>query len=128
MAFACERVVSEPGNPVSFEHLLDGIEAADFPAPTGQWFAVFCFYSPEETTLENCRVVVVDGRGDVIAQTRVKDVTFTADNPVSRNAVSFHGLAWPYPGRYFVRFVANRDDVLAFFPMFVQHVSNPEVS
>ncbi|MBV9438422.1 MAG: hypothetical protein JOZ24_00370, partial [Candidatus Eremiobacteraeota bacterium] len=27
---------------------------------------------------------------------------------------------WPYPGRYRVAFLANRDDELAFFPLWVQ--------
>jgi hypothetical protein len=120
MAFACENVTSEPGGPVSFQNVVDGIAAGDFPAPTGRWFAIFCFFSQVERTIANCRVVIADERGEVIAQRALKDLTFTADGQMSRNVVGFQGLAWPYPGRYFIKFIANRDDVLASFPMLVQ--------
>jgi len=120
MAFACESVTIEPGKPTSFNNVLDGIEAADFPAPTGRWFAIFCFYSPSEGGIGNCRVVVTHESGEVVAQTAVKSLTFTEHNPISRNVVNFQGLAWPYPGWYSVKFVAERDSVLATFPMLVQ--------
>jgi hypothetical protein len=125
MAFACEEVTSDPGGPVSFKNIMDGIAAVDFPAPTGQWFAIFCFYSQIEKTVANCRVVIADERGETIAHTALKDLTFTADSPISRNVVRFQGPAWPYPGRYLIKFVANRDDVLASFPMWVQHAPSP---
>jgi uncharacterized protein DUF6941 len=117
MAFACENVASEPGGPVSFQNIMDGIASAEFPAPTGRWFAIFCFISEVEQTITNCRVVVAPERGEAIAQTALKDLTFTADRQISRNVVAFQGLTWPYPGRYLIRFIANRDDVLASFPM-----------
>ena len=120
MAFACESVTIEPGSPTSFNNILDGIEAADFPAPTGRWFAVFCFYRQAEGGIGNCRVVVTHDSGEVVAQTAVKSLTFTANNPISRNVVNFQGLAWPYPGWYAISFVAERDSVLAAFPMLVQ--------
>ncbi len=123
MAFACENVARNAGGPVSFQNVMDGIAADDFPAATGRWFAIFCFYSPVEKSVGNCRVVVADERGEVIAQTALKDMTFSANDPISRNVVSFQGLAWPHPGRYLITFIANRDDVLASFPMWVQHVS-----
>ncbi len=121
MAFACENVAREPGGPVSFQNVLDGIAADDFPTESGRWFAVFCFYSASEQTIPNCRVVVSDDRGDVIAQTALKDMTFRSDDPISRNVISFAGLSWPYPGRYQIRFIAGKDDLLASFPMWVQH-------
>jgi hypothetical protein len=124
MAFACENVARDPGGPVSFQNVMDGIGADDFPAPSGRWFAIFCFYSEIATSIANCRVVVSDEGGDVIAQTVLKDMTFTADNPVSRNVVGFQGLSWPFPGRYLIKFIANRDDVLASFPMWVQQASS----
>ncbi len=124
MAFACENVARDPAGPVSFQNVMDGIGAEDFPAASGRWFAIFCFYSQVEQIIANCRVVVADERGEVIAQTALKDMTFSANDPISRNVVSFHGLAWPYPGRYFITFMANRDDVLASFPMWVQHASS----
>ena len=117
MAFACENVASDPGGPVSFQNIMDGIAAVEFPAPTGRWFAIFCFISDVAQTITNCRVVVAPERGEAIAQTAVKDLTFTADNQISRNVVAFQGLTWPYPGRYLIRFIANRDDALAWFPM-----------
>jgi len=126
MAFACENVTSDPGGPVSFQNVMDGIAAADFPAPTGRWFAIFCFLSQVEKTVTNCRVVIAYQSGEVIAQQALKDMTFTADNPVSRNVVRFHGLAWPYPGGYFIKFIANRDDVLASFPMWVQQAPSSD--
>ncbi|HTJ25998.1 MAG TPA: hypothetical protein VMA36_07525 [Candidatus Limnocylindria bacterium] len=119
MAFACENVASEPEGPVSFQNVMDGIAAVDFPATTGRWFAVFCFFSEAARTITNCRVVVADESGGVIAQTALKDLTFTAESPISRNLVGFQGLSWPYPGRYRITFVAERDDVLASFPMHV---------
>ena len=121
MAFACENVSSEGGGPVSFQNVMDGIGAVDFPAPSGRWCAIFCFYSDVAGTIGNARVVITADGGDVIAQTAVKDMSFTRDNPVSRNVVRFQGLSWPYPGRYLVRFIARKDDVLASFPMWVQH-------
>ncbi len=126
MAFACERVERHPGGPVSFHSVLDGIAADDFPAPSGTWFAIFCFYSAEEKTIGNCRVVVAFEGGDVIAQSALKDLKFTARDPISRNVVRFQGLSWPYPGRYSVTFMANRDDTLASFPMWVQHAPPAE--
>jgi hypothetical protein len=126
MAFACENVTSDPGGPVSFQNIMDGITAVDFPATTGRWFAVFCFFSEVEKTVANCRVVIADESGEFIAQTALKDLTFTAESQISRNVVGFQGLAWPYPGRYLIKFIANRDDVLASFPMLVQHA--PPVS
>jgi hypothetical protein len=126
MAFACEEVKREQGGPVSFQNIMDGIAAPDFPAPTGRWFAIFCFFSHVEQTIPNCRVVIADERGEIIAQQALKDLRFTPDNPISRNVVSFHGFAWPYPGGYFIKFIANRDDVLAFFPMWVHHAPAQE--
>lgn len=120
MAFACENVSSEPGKPISFQHILDGIEAADFPAPTARWLAVFCFYGDEETTVPNCRVVIEHESGEMVAQAGVKDLRFTRNNPISRNVVGFSGFAWPYPGWYQVKFLVERDTVLARFPMLVQ--------
>ncbi len=125
MAFACEKVTSDPGGPVSFHNIMDGIGAPDFPAVTGRWLAVFCFLSRAELTLVNCRVIVAHEDGEVIAQTQLKDLTFTANRQVSRSVVAFQGLAWPHPGRYFITFIANRDDVLASFPMIVQYVPAP---
>lgn len=121
MAFACENVTSEPGGPVTFQNIMDGIAAADFPAPTGRWFAIFCFFSEGAQSIANCRVVIEDAQGELIAQQGLKDLTFTPDNPISRNVVRFHGLSWPYPGGYIIKFMANREDVLAYFPMWVQH-------
>ncbi|MBV8602484.1 MAG: hypothetical protein JO359_13050 [Candidatus Eremiobacteraeota bacterium] len=126
MAFACESASSEPGEPISFHHVLDGIEAAEFPAPTGRWFGVFCFYSPEEKAISNCRVVIEHESGEIVAQTKVKDLTFAADRPISRNMVGFAGFSWPYPGIYHVNFVAERSTVLATFPMVVQTAAQPE--
>lgn len=126
MAFACENIQSEPAAPVSFQNIMDGIAAGDFPAPTGRWFAVFCFFCPVESTLTNCRVVIEDGHGDLLAQTRIKDVRFTAESTVSRTVVGFQGVVWPFPGRYFVKFITGTDAVLALFPMLVQHAPNPE--
>ena len=100
MAFACENVASDPGGPVSFQNIMDGIAAVEFPAPTGRWFAIFCFISDVAQTITNCRVVVAPERGEAIAQTALKDLTFTADSQISRNVVAFQGLTWPYPGRY----------------------------
>jgi hypothetical protein len=120
MAFACENVTSDPGTPFSFQNIMDGIAASEFPAPTGRWFAIFCFFSPVERTVANCRIIVADEDDEIIAQKALKDLTFSADGPTSRNVVAFQGLVWPHPGRYFVRFVANREDVLAYFPMLVQ--------
>jgi hypothetical protein len=122
MAFACEDVTRDSAGPVSFQNVMDGIAAADFPAPTGRWFAIFCFFSAVERTIANCRVVIADEREEIIAQTALKDMTFNAKNQIARNAVAFQGFAWPYPGRYLIKFIANRDDVLASFPMWVQHV------
>lgn len=121
MAFACENVSSERGGPVTIQNIMDGIAADDFPAPTGRWFAIFCFFSEGPQTVANCRVVVEDQKGELIAQQALKDMTFTPENPIARNVVRFHGLSWPYPGGYLIKFLANRDDVLAYFPMWVQH-------
>ena len=125
MAFACESVSHEPQSPISFNNVLDGIEAADFPAPTGRWFAVFCFYSPEEGAISNCRVAVAHQSGEMIAQTRVKDLVFSEHSPISRNIVNFQGLLWPYPGWYTIQFITGKDSVLATFPMLVQATSQP---
>ncbi len=122
MAFACEEVVREPGTPVSFKNVMDGVGAADFPAPTTRWFAIFCFFSQVPMTVTNCRVVIADERGEVVAQKALKDLTFTAESQISRSVVGFQGFSWPYPGRYLIEFVANRDDVMAAFPMRVEHV------
>jgi len=122
MAFACENVASDPGGgPVSFQNVMDGIASPDFPAPTGRWFAIFCFFSQVEMTISNCRVSIENQRGEIIAQKTLKDMTFTPTHQIARNAVAFQGFAWPYPGHYLIKFVANRDDVLASFPMWVQH-------
>jgi hypothetical protein len=123
MAFACEDVASEPGKPISFQHVLDGIEAADFPAPTGRWFAVFCFYNPFEREIDNCRVLISHESGELVAQMAVRALRFTENGPLSRNVVAFSGFTWPYPGWYHVDFVAGKDDVLATFPMLVQHAA-----
>lgn len=120
MAFACEKVSSEPGTPMSFQNVLDGIEADDFPAPSARWLAIFCFFSPIETTVANCRVAIEYGDGELIGQTKVRDMQFTASNPISRHVVAFAGFSWPYPGWYRVKFIAERDTVLALFPMLVQ--------
>ena len=128
MAFACERATSDPGEPITFHHVLDGIEAEDFPAPTGRWFGVFCFYSPDPGAMEigNCRVVIEHESGELVAQTKVKNLSFAPDHPISRNMVGFAGFAWPYPGLYRVNFVAERDTVLATFPMVVQHAASSQ--
>lgn len=119
MAFACETFTNDPGAPVSFQNVMDGIGALDFPAVTGRWLAIFCFWSQVELALPNCRVVVAHEGGEIIAQTQVKDLTFNADRQVSRSVVAFQGLAWPHPGRYIISFIAKRDEVLASFPMLV---------
>jgi hypothetical protein len=121
MAFACEDVASEAGGPVTFRNVMDGVLAPDFPAPTGRWFAIFCFFTDEPQRISNCRVVIEHEKGELIAQKAIRDLTFTPENPISRNVVSFQGLAWPYPGGYLVKLVAQRDDVLAYFPLWVQH-------
>ena len=121
MAFACERVETEPGKPTSFHNMLDGIEAAEFPAPTAQFVGVFAFYSTDAMSVKNCRVVIEHESGEMIAQTKVRDLSFGEQNPISRNVVGFHGFAWPYPGWYRVKFVADKDTVLAIFPLLVQH-------
>ncbi|MEO7038632.1 MAG: hypothetical protein ABI186_01215 [Candidatus Elarobacter sp.] len=120
MAFACENVTSDPGAPVSFQHIMDGIGVVDFPAVTGRWLAIFCFWSLVELRLPNCRVVVAAEDGEIIAQTQLKDLTFSANSQISRSVVAFQGLAWPHPGRYIIMFIANKDDLLASFPMLVQ--------
>ncbi|MGH7660563.1 MAG: hypothetical protein ACRENA_06570 [Vulcanimicrobiaceae bacterium] len=126
MAFACETVSAEPGKPISFENMLDGIDAEQFPAPTGRWFAVFCFYSREAGAIGNCRVIVEHEKGDIVAQNSVKDLRFGEQQPISRNVVVFQHFAWPYPGWYQVRFLAGRDTELAVFPMLIQHVEAEE--
>lgn len=126
MAFACEKVSSEPGKPISFENMLDGIGAEDFPAPSSPWFAVFCFYNKDESSISNCRVLVEHETGEVIAQMAVKNLRFDKDRPISRNVVAFNHFTWPYPGWYQVKFVAERDDVLAIFPMVVQQAASEE--
>jgi hypothetical protein len=98
MAFACENVTSEPGGPVTFQNVMDGVAAEDFPAPTGRWFAIFCFFSEGPQSITNCRVVIESAKGELLAQQALKDVTFSPENPISRNVVSFQGLSWPYPG------------------------------
>ncbi len=125
MAFACESVTGDQGGPVSFQNIMDGIGAPDFPALTGRWLAVFSFSIQADLTLQNCRVIVAHEDGEVIAQTRLKDLTFSPNSPVSRSVVAFQGVAWPHPGRYVITFIANRTDVLASFPMVVQHVPAP---
>ncbi|MBV8354274.1 MAG: hypothetical protein JO101_03070 [Candidatus Eremiobacteraeota bacterium] len=122
MAFACESVGADPKAPFSFENVVDGIGAPDFPAPTGRWFAVFCFFSDVTRTIENCRVVVQDPGGQIVGHLAVKDLRFTTDNPTSRNVVGMQGFAWPYPGRFLIKFVAGESDELALFPILVQHV------
>ncbi len=121
MAFACEEVANESGGPVTFKHVMDGIVAADFPAPTGRWFAIFSFFNDEPQRISNCRVIIEHEKGELVAQKTIRDVAFTPENPISRNVVSFQGLAWPFPGGYLVKLIGNRDDVLACFPMWVQH-------
>jgi hypothetical protein len=125
MAFACENVTGDPGGPVSFQNVMDGIGAPDFPALTGRWLAIFSFSIQADLTLPNCRVIVAHEGGEVIAQTQLKDLRFSANSPVSRSVVAFQGLTWPHPGRYLITFIANRTDVLASFPMLVQHVPAP---
>lgn len=121
MAFACEDVASESGGPVTFKNVMDGIVAADFPAPSDRWFAIFCFFSEEPQDATNCRILIEDEKGELIAQKAIRDLAFTPQQPISRNVVRFQGLTWPYPGGYLVKFVANRDEVLAYFPLWVQH-------
>ncbi len=121
MAFACEEVSNESGGPVTFKNVMDGIVAADFPAPTGRWFAIFSFFNDEQQRISNCRVTIEHEKGELIAQKAIANVAFTPENPISRNVVSFQGLSWPFPGGYVVKFIANRDDVLACFPMWVQY-------
>jgi hypothetical protein len=120
MAFACENISAEPGNPISVHNILDGVEAPDFPAPTGRWLGIFCFFSKEEGAITNCRVSVTHEGGEVIAQTRVRDLVFDEQRPISRNVVNFEGLTWPYPGWYTIKFVAERERELAKFPILVQ--------
>ncbi len=121
MAFACEDVASESGGPVTFKNVMDGVMASDFPAPTGRWFAIFCFFSEASQHVANCRIVIEHERGEVIAQKALRDLDFTPERPISRNVVSFAGLMWPYPGGYLVKFMADGDDTLAYFPIWVQH-------
>ena len=123
MAFACENVTNEAGGPVSFQNIMDGIGAPEFPATTGRWFAVFCFFGQVEQTITNCRVVVAHENGEIVAQTALKDMTFAQGRQISRNVIAFAGLAWPHPGLYFITFIANRADVLASFPMVVQQTA-----
>lgn len=126
MAFACETVSAEPGKPISFQNMLDGIDAEEFPAPTGRWFAVFCFYSREPGSIGNCRVIIEHEKGDIVAQNSVKDLHFAETSPISRNVVVFQHFTWPYPGWYQVRFLGGRDTELAVFPMLIQHVESDE--
>jgi hypothetical protein len=128
MAFACEDVVNvlraredEAAGPATFKNVIDGMAAADFPAPAGRWFAIFCFFSEEPQLIANCRIIVEHEKGELIAQKALRDLTFTPENPISRNVVSFQGLLWPYPGGYLVKFVASSDDLLAYFPIWVRH-------
>jgi hypothetical protein len=125
MAFACENVSSEPQAPVSFQNVMEGVTAPDFPAPTGRWLAVFCFFSPVPGTVSNCRVTIEHERGELIAQRQLRDLRFSAGSDVSRTVVAFQGVAWPYPGRYFVKLLAGTDSVLAFFPLTVEHAETP---
>lgn len=126
MAFACEKVSTEPGKPISFENILDGIEAAEFPAPSAPWFAVFCFYSQDDGAVSKCRVTIEHESGETIGQMAVKDLRFTKQRPISRNVVGFQHFTWPYPGWYRVKLMAERDDVLAVFPMLVQQSAAAE--
>lgn len=121
MAFACEDVASESGGPVTFKNVMDGVMASDFPAPTGRWFAIFCFFGEGSEHIENCRVAIEHESGECVAQKDLRDLDLTPDRPISRNVVSFQGLMWPYPGGYLVKFMARADDVLAYFPIWVQH-------
>lgn len=125
MAFACENVRNPgpqgPGGPVTFENVVDGLVASDFPAPTERWFAIFCFFSEEPRQVANCRVLIEHEKGELVAQRAVRDLAFTPERPISRNVVLFQGLSWPYPGGYVVKFVADVDDVLAYFPIWVQY-------
>jgi hypothetical protein len=120
MAFACEEV--DTTGPATFKNVIDGMAAGDFPAPSGRWFAIFCFFGEGPQQITNCRVVVEHEKGELVAQRAIRDITFTPEHPTSRNVVSFPGLLWPYPGGYLVRFLANGDDELAYFPIWVQHV------
>ncbi len=128
MAFACEDVTSESGGPVTFKNVMDGIVASDFPAPTGRWFAIFCFFSVEAQHFANCRVVVEHENGESVAEKTLRDLDFTPHNPISRNVVSFQGLQWPYPGGYVVKCMADGDNILAYFPIWVQHAPAPDAN
>jgi hypothetical protein len=125
MAFACEDVASESGGPVTFKNVIDGMMAPDFPAPTGRWFAIFSFFNDEPQQFGNCRVVIEHEKGELVAQKAIRDVSFTPRDPISRNVVSFQGLSWPYPGGYLVKLVAERDEILAYFPIWVAHSASP---
>ena len=79
------------------------------------------FFAYEFLTFRQTTVKLLSTRGEIIAQKTLKDMTFTPTHQIARNAVAFQGFAWPSPGHYLIKFVANRDDVLASFPMWVQH-------
>jgi len=103
---------------------MDGLGALTFPATTAQLFVVFSFISQLPKIMVNCRVAIERANGDVIAEAKHKDISFTPDTPISRNVIGFQGVTWPQSGQYVVKFYGN-NAVIASFPIAVQQITQP---
>jgi len=125
MAFACENISTDPVGRLSFQNVIDQLNATQFPAGTPSFFAVFGFISTTAQHLVQCRVEVMPQRGSQpIAAQQLQDIPFTPDRPGHRSICGFPGIAWPEPGEYVVRFT-TRGQTIASFPIRVVQVQLP---
>lgn len=117
MAFACEGVSNDMFQRVSFNNVIDQLNAVSFPVTTPQLFVVFGFEASIPGILSDVNVIIESpSGGDPVIKARLNDVPLTPDRPYARLVSGFGGIVWPAPGRYPVKLTCGKR-VLASFTL-----------
>jgi hypothetical protein len=121
MAFACENISTDPAGRVSFQNVIDTLNASSFPATTPGFFVVFGFISQTAGFLMRPRVQIIRPNNEMLLEAPFQDMAFRPDVPIARAILGFPGISWPEPGPYIVTFSAN-NVVLASFTVTINAI------
>ncbi len=128
MAFACENISTDPQGRMSFQNVIDGLTALNFPAATSSFCAVFGFIRSTPGFLMQCRVEVLPPVGDPIISQAIQDMAFRPDQGAQRAIVQMPGITWPTPGTYTVRFTSRGETICQFPVRLDQATPRPQIA
>lgn len=124
MAFACENISTDPAGRLSFQNVIDQLNAVTFPAATPSFFAIFSFMRSTPGFLMQCRVEIVPPVGDPIVSQALQEMAFHSDSLIARAICGLPGIMWPTPGEYIIRFTSMGSPIVA-FPLKVNQIQLP---